>query len=225
MAYVKKKQGSKQEVAYQKIKEAILKNEYEPDTMLLEGNLCAALGFSRTPVREALRRLASEGFVEFVPEKGTFVPRIRLEDLIEIYDVREALEGMAARVCALKGDEKVVAKLEEIVNSLYDNLVKGEKSQSVREDMEFHNVIIKGCNNSRLEAFLKTMIDQINRFAATTVNDNERLKISYTEHKKVLDAIKNKDADMAEKAIREHIRSVKEYQIKRHYHYNYMLNG
>lgn len=219
MAYIKKKAGSKQEIAYQQIKRAILRNEFGPDTMLIEGNLGEMLGFSKTPIREALRRLASEKFVEFIPEKGTFVSRMRLEDLIEIYDVREALEGMAARMCAQRKDEKVIEQLKEALNSIYIDLAEGKNSQNVEEDMKFHNIIINGSRNSNLMTFSIAILDQINRFASTTVNDIERLKLSYEEHKKVFDAIINSDAEMAEKAIREHIRSVKEYQIKRHYIY------
>jgi DNA-binding GntR family transcriptional regulator len=217
MAYIKKKSGSKQEIAYQKIKDAILNNQFEPESMLNEGELCAMLGFSKTPIREALRRLASEKFVESIPEKGTFVSRMGLEDFIETYDIREALEGMAVRRCVQINAETVIKQLKPVINHLYSNLVKGNNTENVDADMKFHNIIIIGSKNSKLIEYALAMHDQICRFAATTIHDITRLKLSYEEHQKVFEAIVAKDADLAEKTIREHIRSVKEYQIKTHY--------
>jgi DNA-binding GntR family transcriptional regulator len=220
MAYVKKKDTTKQEVAYKKIKDAILKNEFKPNTMLNEGNLCKMLGFSKTPIREALRRLFSEGFVEFISEKGTFISKISLEELIEIYDVREALEGMAARLCALRKDEGVINQLKKSIESMLNDLNYGKNRENVKDDIEFHRIIVRGSLNKKLITFSNTMLDQINRFAITTVDDTKRLMVSYEQHEKVYNAIKDGNAEAAEKAIRDHIHNVKGYQIRRHYFIN-----
>lgn len=217
MAYQKKKSGSKQEIAYQYIKSAIINNEYEPNSMLVEGLLCEVLGVSKTPIREALRRLAVEKFVEFIPEKGTFVSRTTLEDMIEIFDVREALEGMAARICALRRNGDFLEQLEDCFNETYKDLIGGNSISTVKDDMAFHHLIINGCRNKNLISFSRTIMDQVSRYATTTVNDPERLKISYYEHKEILVAIVAGTADLAESKMREHIRSVKSYQINTHY--------
>ncbi|MDD2533299.1 MAG: GntR family transcriptional regulator [Eubacteriales bacterium] len=217
MAYQKKKTGSKQEIAYQSIKRAILNNEYEPDAMLIEGVLCEQLGFSKTPVREALRRLASENYVQYIPEKGTFVSKMEMDDFIQIFDVREALEGMAAKICALRKDKALVDKLEITFNQIYIDLIDGNSVLNIKDDLEFHHLIIEGSRNKNLINFSRSLMDQINRYASTTYNDPDRLKLSFNEHREILDAITSGDPELSEKKLREHIRSVKEYQIKRHY--------
>lgn len=221
MAYTKKKVITKQEVAYLKIKEAILKNEFKPNAMLIEANLCEILGFSKTPIREALRRLASEGFVTSIHEKGTFVTQVSLEEFMETYDVRESLEGMAARLCALRKDESVIEQLRKCVDMIYNDLNNKRNKENVNDDIEFHRIIINGSQNKKLITFCNPMLDQIFRFAITTIDDPERLTNSYVQHKKIFDAIKDGDPDAAENAIREHIRNVKTYQIKRHF----LING
>ena len=220
MAYVRKKEGSKQEIAYQKIKSAILNNELAPDTMLIENDLCDMVGFSKTPIREALRRLMSEGFVEFIPEKGTFVSKLSIDEFLQMFDVREVLEGLAARQCAIQQEDTVVEKLEDIISKLHLDLKEGKSFDSVQSDMDFHEVIINGSQNKMLMNFTKTMIQQIHRFASTTMDDYARLNTSYQEHMAIYEAICNREADAAERAMREHIISVKQYQISRHYQKN-----
>jgi DNA-binding GntR family transcriptional regulator len=219
MAYVNKKNNSKQEFAYNKIKNLIIKNEIKPDTLLVERQLCETLGVSRTPVREALRRLASEGMIELIPEKGAFVSRIRFEDLMEIFEIREALEGMAVRLCTLRKREDTVKQMEESIALQEKTLELGDRGSSVERDLDFHSIYIRGSRNSRLEGFLKTITDQINRFAITTVDDIERQRLSLEQHKRILEAVKNNDAESAEKLVREHIVNVKEYHVSRHYLY------
>lgn len=215
MAYIKKKEASKQEIAYQRIKQAIIDNELPADTVLIEDNLCAMIGFSKTPIREALKRLATEGFVESIPEKATYVKKIGIDEAVEMYDVREVLEGLAARLCALRRDKETLDLLLEIKKKLKTALDEKKGSDSIRLDMEFHEVIIKGSHNAKLIGFSRTIIEQIRRFAADTLY--ERQLQSLQEHERVYEAIKNGDAENAEKLIREHIRSVKEYQIGKHF--------
>lgn len=220
MAYVKKKENTKQEIAYKKIKEAILNNELKPETMLIEDKLCGMLGFSKTPIREALRRLTSEGFVESIPETGTFVTGISIDQVIQLYDVREVLEGLAARLCALRSEDAVITQLRNLIIELEKDLNENLYASSVEFDLKFHDVVIKGGQNKKLKTFTRTMIQQIHRFASTTKDDPERLRVSYEEHKKIYDAICNGDADSAERLMREHIRSVKIYHVNRNLLFN-----
>ena len=217
MAYIKKKTLPKQEIAYQKIKNAIINNEYDPNTMLIESELSEKLGFSKTPIREALRRLESEKYIEYLPEKGNMVAKMGLEDFVEMYDVREALEGMAARLCALKQNERVIRLLDETFTKWAEAIKNQNNEKDVKEDSEFHLIVINGSGNSKLISSIKGIMDQINRFAITTVNDPERLQLSFEQHKSIWQALKKKDADLAEQTMREHIRSVKEYQLRKHY--------
>jgi DNA-binding GntR family transcriptional regulator len=220
MAYVRKKEGSKQETAYQTIKTAILENKIDPDKMLVESSLCEMLGFSKTPIREALKRLTAEGFVTSIPEKGTFVTKLTIDEMIQLYDVREVLEGLAARLCALRSDKKLIHSLGKLMHRLEEDLQKKNnidfKSSHDynKTDMQFHDVVIHGCHNDKLISFSKTMIAQIYRFALRA--DHDRQKLSFFEHKKVYEAISQGDSDGAERLMREHIKSVKAYQIKKY---------
>lgn len=217
MSYQKKNDGSKQDIAYQIIKNAIINHEFEPDSMLVEGMLCEKIGFSKTPIREALRRLASEKYVEFIPEKGTFVSRTSVEELIEIFDVREALEGMAARMCATRKDKLLIAKLQESYNKIFKDLIEENSILNIEDDLDFHCLLVNGSMNNNLITFSMEIMGQIKRYAAETVDDIDRLRLSYHEHNEILNAVIAGDADHAERSIREHIRSVKEYQIQKLY--------
>lgn len=216
------KDNSKQQIAYNKIKAAIIKNELLPDTLLVERQLSNTLGISRTPIREALRRLSSEGLVDFIPDKGMFVSKIRFEDILEIFELREALEGMAVRLFVLRKNSDIVQQMEECLTLQELAYKEGNYSLNVEFDMKFHNFYLKGSKNLRLESFVNTVLDQNSRMAFYTVNDKERIETSLVQHKKVLDAIRQGNADQAEKLIKEHIINVKEYHINKYYAINNM---
>lgn len=217
--FVIDKKSSKKEFAYNKIKSLIIKNKIGPNTMLVERQLSEQFGISRTPVREALTRLASEGMVEVIPGKGFFASNISFEKFINICELREALEGMAAKLCTLKKDEQTIKRLEKSINILEGALRSENYDISVEYDLEFHNIIIGGANNSSLETLLQGIYDQIKRFAFTTITDSQRQKRSLNQHIKVLNAIINNDADLAEKLMRKHILDVKEYHVNKNYLY------
>lgn len=212
---VDQRENNKHEIAYNQIKNLIIKNRIEPNTLLVERQLSEQLGVSSTPIREALKRLTSEGLTEFIPGKGVFVSNLTFEDFINISEVREALEGMAAKLCTLKKDEKVIETLEKNLDALEEALNSGDYDQSVEYDIQFHHILISGAKNPKLENLLNGIYDQINRFAFFSVSDVERQRMSLRQHRKVLEAIKNDDANLAEKLIRDHIIHVKEYHVKK----------
>ncbi len=217
MINVDERDNSKQELAYEKIKEAIIRNELLPDTLLVERNLCSALGFSRTPVREALRRLAGEGLVESIPDKGMFVTRIRFEDLIEIYEMKEILEGMAVRLFTQRKTDESVRLLEENLDIQEKAIQEMKYELVIEKDLEFHQLYTNGSKNSRLISFTNTIRNQYSRAAYYTVHDIDRIKLSLTQHRKVLDAIREGDANLAETLVKEHILSVKRYHLRSQY--------
>lgn len=227
MGYEKKKEESKQEVAYQFIKDSIINNKFLPNTMLVENNLCNMLGFSKTPIREALRRLTSEGFVEFIPEKGCFVSVLTFREFIDIFDAREALEGMAARLCAQYGDVQVASQLSEQISRFKKYLAIRDFEQVLDADTKQHGIIVNASRNARLGTFLDTLTQQIKRVRLITMEDFERLSLSYNEHKQIVDAIIEGDPDLAETACRTHIRSTKNFLINKNYLSNssYLLYG
>ena len=211
------KATSKQEVAYKYIKEAIINNEFKQNTMLVETNLCKLLGFSKTPIREALRRLSSEGLVELVPEKGCFVTSITFHNFIDIFDVREVLEGMAARLCAQRLNDQTALELKEQLKKHKIYIESDFPGEVLKADIKQHEIIIASCGNNQLINFNEALQIQIKRIRFITMEDHKRLELSYLEHKRMVDAITARDYDGAEAACRAHVRSVKNFLINSNY--------
>lgn len=208
---------NKQQFAYDAIKQAIVENIYKPDTLLVERTLCAALGISRTPVREALKRLCFEGYVVSIPEKGMFVSKIRLEDMIEIYEIREALEKMAIRLLVERKNNDVVKQLEECFDSHERAFKAGTFDIAMHKDVEFHHIYVKGCRNKRLADYLMTIYDQNDRLAFSISEYPEVVSFFMEQHRKILSAVKASDPTLAALSVEEHIVSVKNFVFeKRH---------
>lgn len=205
---------TKQYKLYYQIRTAIINNEYLPGTMLTERVLCDKYNVSRTPVREALRQLTNEGMVEHVTGKGSFVANIAFEDIIEIFEMREALEKEAVKLFILKDDGTLKNKLEECFNEqlLYSNT---DPAKFMEKDMEFHLLIVEGAKNKRLKAVLETIYDQIKMMAISAKNDDKLKKMAQIHHQKIMEAVRTKDITLAEQSIVEHILEIKKYHISK----------
>lgn len=206
---------SKQDEAYEAIKKLIVQNEIAPGTLLVERHLCDQLHLSRTPIRAALQELANENLVALFPGRGMVVSSIRIEDVIEIYELREVLDALAIKLFLRNYDQEKIKKLRAHVEAMKDALDKKDYQSFIKQDMEFHNCYLNNTGNSRLESIMKSLHDQINRFLNLTSNDEERCRISYDDHKKVIDAIDEGDYEQAEKMVREHIINAREYHVER----------
>ncbi len=212
---------SKQQLAYEKIKEAIITEKYKIDQLLSTRELSADLGISRTPVAEALRRLAYEGFVDAIQDKGMFVSRVHIEDFIELYEIKMGMEGLAARLCAKRKTDNLVKQMEDILLQYETQFKKGNYLKAVQKDNEFHMSFISGAKNTRLENYLRIVLEQCSRAVTLSASDSVRMEtVIIPAHRKILAAIVQGDPDLAEKAAREHVVNVQEfltqYQMK-HY--------
>jgi DNA-binding GntR family transcriptional regulator len=198
--------------AYQQMREAILEGEHPPGAVLFESHLAEKLGMSRTPIREALQVLARDGFVEIVPNRGYFVPRMSLADIRELYELRESLEGFATRCATLRATD---SEIEELVH-LFEKYERAQTwKASVQIGTEFHNKIISLACNKRLTTFLDSLKAQISMTRQTQLRDVKgRREESVLEHRAILDAIKQRDPDAAEKHARAHVRLSYEATIR-----------
>ena len=206
---------TKQEIAYEEIKTLILNNKLLPGTVLLEQKLSDLLGISRTPVRAALRDLANENYITFLPGIGTVVSQIRIEDLIEIYEIREVLDVLSIRIFLNKDDKEILEEMKQHLKEMKKALGAGNYSEFVINDMAFHDCYLKNTGNSRLEHIMASLHEQIRRFLSLTASDAKKCNSSYNDHVKVMDAIDSKEYEKAAEALREHIVKSKEYHIKR----------
>jgi DNA-binding GntR family transcriptional regulator len=206
---------TKQKWLYNQIKKAIIDNEYPPGTMLVERSLCDKYEISRTPVREALRQLANEGMVEQIVGKGAFVAEISFENMVEIFEMREALEREAIKLFIIKNDPKLVERLRECIEAQ----TECENTDPVKfmdKDMESHFIIAAGAKNKRLLSALSTIYDQIEMMAISVENDENLRKMAQEHHRKILDAVLSRDIQSAEQSIVEHIVGVKKYHMSRY---------
>ncbi len=196
--------------AYQELKRLILERRLSPGEKINEADLAQALGISRTPIREALNRLAKEGLVNIYPQRGAFVVDFSAQDVEELFLIREKLEGLAAYLAAGRITAKDVEKLEGCVQGFQEPFGEKEIKRYAREDFKFHQTIVALSAAPRLISLVSTLHDYIRIFRLTTIGQSGRMKNSLEEHKRIINALKKKEPCAAEKAMREHIIHVRQ---------------
>jgi DNA-binding GntR family transcriptional regulator len=195
--------------AYKELKRILLEHQIPQGGKLNEVELAGALGISRTPVREAINRLAKEGLVEIFPQRGAFVIRFSEEDVNELFLIRENLEGLAAYLAAEKMTGTDLTRLESCVEGFKEPYGKKDIRRYAREDFKFHQTIIKLSDARRLTTLISTLYDHIRIFRLTTMGLSDRMKVSLAEHDRLIEAFRRKDASEAENLMRRHIRHVR----------------
>jgi DNA-binding GntR family transcriptional regulator len=197
--------------AYRILRERILERVLQPGEALVEAKLAENLGMSRTPIREALSQLEQEGLVISVANKGTFVESLRPVDVAEIYDIREVIEGLAARLLA----RRVTKSQGEILDDLARRA--DDPSASVSDDVEFHSAIIRMCGSERIVDVARQFLLQ-----ALTYDEHTRRLASSGNvpvvregrvegaHQAIARAIAAGDGAAAEETVRAHVRHGKE---------------
>ncbi len=192
------------EVVFESLREAIIQGILKPGERLMELQLAEELGVSRTPVREAIRKLELEGFVVMIPRKGAYVAGITYKDITEVFEVRAALESLAAGLAAERITDEELDKLERSVVQIGE-VVDNDLEAIVRYDTEFHEIIYKASRNKRLKAIVLNLHEQIQRFRMTTLAQPGRTKHALEEHKKIVDAISERNVELASALAGEHI--------------------
>jgi DNA-binding GntR family transcriptional regulator len=203
---------SKKTIVYENLKGRIIKNLINPGEPLNEGVLSKELKISKTPIREALQQLEKEGFIESIPAKGAFVSMISIQDIREIFEIREVLECEVIRRAALKADpERVGAIREKFVSSESDS--KKASAGHFKSGDEVHAFIFETFGNNRLKEIYKRLQDHIVRTRIHFFNQSPsgRSEESFKEHLEILDALKAQDPVRAENAVRNHLRNSFEY--------------
>jgi DNA-binding GntR family transcriptional regulator len=198
-----------QERVLDELRQAIVGGEYTPGMALSEVALAQAFGISRTPVREAIKQLQVEGLVKVVPRVGTFVAEASRRDVVELFELKEVLEGLAARLLAMRGR---VAEVDRLVESLRESeaaVSGGEAERYAGLVHEFHGVIVEGADNANLASHYRTLMNQLayHRLVLTSLSRPGRPDRSVAEHRTVLERILAKDPHGAEAAMRDHVRA------------------
>lgn len=205
------KHYSLKEEAYIKIKRMILNCEYEPGSRIREDLIAEEISMSRTPVREAVHQLTSEGFIDYSPRKGNFCIELTKEKISDLLDVRMALENLAIDKCIERIDEDQLQSLKHLLKSFEENLDSGDYRKLNQLDSQFHKEIAQVSNNTKLMDFLNEIEEfmLIARTLEKKTNTKEKCEITLEEHKCILNGLKNKDVLATKKAIKHNINSMK----------------
>ena len=190
---------------YTKLRNAILAGALKPMERITENQVAERFGLSRTPVREAFRRLEAEGLILVVPQRGSFVSQPSVEDILEIYQMRTPLEGMAARIAAELITDEQLRHLEDLLRAEEHRKDRPSAERSLRLNREFHAVIFACTRNKRLASFLMDMQDQVHRVRVLWPSTLARLGETWKEHQQILAALKEHDAEAAERLMRGHL--------------------
>ncbi|MBE3142487.1 MAG: GntR family transcriptional regulator [Planctomycetes bacterium] len=193
--------------AYDKIRRRILDGEFLPSSPISEYQLATELNFSRTPVREALKRLEEKGLVWSIPKKGTFIAELSAHDIMEIYQVRERLEGMAALIAAEQMSEKDIQLLEKEIALLNELKFTGRVDEIFQCDIRLHKLIIASTQNIRLGKILATLDDQMHRVRIIFSQTPDWIQAVIQDHATLVEKIKAHDGKGAENAMVQHLRS------------------
>lgn len=199
------------------IRTDIIKGVYRNGERLVEPKLAKNLGISRTPIREALRQLEGEGFIEIVPRRGAVVKELTIKDIDNLYAIKANLEGLAARQATINLTGDQIEVLIGINKKFRDYAEKnpGIPDEHNKDNIDFHNVFIAASGNEKLVDILDGMSKNFQRLKSMLMSDAGRAANAVKEHKKIIDAFISKDPDLAEKTVREHIISGWEYLKQR----------
>lgn len=191
------------------LRRRIISGEVAADEALSELTLAEEFGVSRTPVREAFKQLQTEGLVEIRPRVGTFVTTPSRREITELFQMKELLEGAAARLLAQRGRVPELDRLEANLREADAAVADDDRARYAELVQEFHDLLIAGSDNSKLQAHYRILMNQLaySRLVATSLRQPGRPAQSDREHHRVVELIAAKDGDSAERVTREHVRA------------------
>lgn len=206
MATVKRK--PRMEIAYGELKASIASGRLKPGAMIRENALSEVLGMSRTPIREAVRRLESEGLVEVRDGVGTFVTEFSPEDIADAYEVRRSLELLALRTAIYAFQPEELDFFARIFRELHRKLSEGIPvtiDECAESDWMFHNKIIDKSKNRFVKKSMESIQTQVKRYQYLSVNNLRNMEQCMKEHLYILEAIRKRDLEEASQLLKEHI--------------------
>ena len=213
--HVARKDGlQSSEFVYRSLKEQIISGALAPEMRLIELAIAAEFGVSRTPVREALKRLAVENLVLSDPARGMVVHAPDAREIEDVFIVREALDGLAARLAAHRITPSELARLRVVVDSMEQAIAEGRREQVVVANTHFHDVIYGAAGNEMLERLGRDLREFVRRFTTLPFASPERVDHVLTEHRDIVEALERHDPEAAEAASRAHLGAAREYVVR-----------
>lgn len=193
------------DVVFKTLREAILKGNLAPGERLMEIQLANQLGVSRTPIREAIRKLELEGLVIMIPRRGAEVARITEKDLRDVLEVRASLEELAIGLACERITDEEIGELRRALESFREVLREGDVTKIAESDVDFHDIIFSATQNARLIQIVNNLREQMYRYRLEYLKDYTTHDRLYKEHQQITDAVSDRDKERARKLIVEHI--------------------
>lgn len=195
------------DVVFNALREAILKGDLKPGERLMEKQLAEKMGVSRTPIREAIRKLELEGLVVMVPRKGAQVAEITEKDVKDVLEVRAALDELAVKLACAKITDADVQALKEAIVEFDEAKAEGDLEKLVDVDIRFHDIIFKSTDNEKLEHIVNNLREQMFRYRLAYLSDESYHEVITDEHKDIAEALVKKDVEKACRIANQHIQN------------------
>ena len=193
------------DVVFNTLRRAILRGELKPGERLMEIQLANKLGVSRTPIREAIRKLELEGLVLMIPRKGAEVAEITEKNLRDVLEVRRSLEELAIDLACQRIQEEELETLREAQKEFAAAIAAGDAMEIAQTDEKFHEIIYSGTGNQKLMQILSNLREQMYRYRLEYIKDANKRQILLVEHEQILKALSLRHVQEARLAVREHI--------------------
>jgi len=197
------------EIVYEELKTQILTGKIAPGTRMMEVELAENMGVSRTPVREAIRKLEKEGLVSIEPRRGAYASDISIKDMVDVLEVRQDLEAMAAAIAAQKATDDQKEELRKATVEYRKAVDAGDIPQMIKWDEAIHQIIFSCTDNKTLVQLASQVQELALRFRYIFYDDFSRFEDQPQMHKAIFDAIADGDEARARKAADEHISALK----------------
>jgi DNA-binding GntR family transcriptional regulator len=205
--------GLRSQHAYRRLRDAIRDGSLKPGQRVMEIEMAGWLNVSRTPVRDAIRRLEAEGMLAHEPRNGLVVARLDRQAVMELYVMREVLEGTAAGLCARHASDMEVLDLVDLVAT--EQQLQGDAEALLRHNRRFHEAVHRGAHNRYLEKSLLAVSDSMGLLGKPLMLLPHRAKAAIGEHAEIAGAIQAREPGAAEEAARKHVRAAQRERLKR----------
>ena len=202
------------EIVYEQLKRQILTGRITPGTRMMEVELADEMGVSRTPVREAIRKLEKEGLVTIEPRRGAYASDISVKDMVDTREVREDLEGLAAALAAERMTEEQIDELVKITEGYSEAILNSDTEKIIHYDEKFHKHIVSCSGNKTLIQLSEIVQELALRFRYIYYDDFSRYENMPVEHRQIIAAITSGDADTARMSADSHVKKLKEFVIR-----------
>lgn len=202
------------EVVCETLRDAIRKGILKPGERLMEIQLADELGVSRTPVREAIRKLELEGYVIMMPRRGTYVANLSIRDVNEVFEIRTSLDSLASGLAAERITDEELESLQRLLVLIGEYIESNNMDKIVETDMQFHDLLYQASRNTRLVGIIYNLREQLTRFRATSMSFPGRLKATLEEHRRIVEAIAQGEVKEAQQAAEYHMEKSEQTLLK-----------